>query len=279
MKRPDDRQVIHLAEIGSTGHGVTHSTNDLDEIAVFVPTPQRTVGLVEDETYVYRPGRQPHEPSGPGDLDRVYHSLRKFTRLLVKGNPSILYVLFAPTITSTWLGRELVDRRTMLAHTSTRARYLGYMRSQRERIQGTRGAAGRIRRSPEGGGEIDWKYAMHMLRLGHQCWEYLTTLRIAAPVDEPLRSHLIDVRAGRVPLGDVVAEARNLERDVEALSLPPFTEEAAFTWSAWLADAHRRWWDNSPYRDLDTRPWVGPADGAEPALFNHQNYLVNMDPA
>ena len=243
MRPPAEESVILMAEIGSTAHGIIHSTNDIDEIAIFVPRPMESrIGFEADETYVYRPGRAPHEPSGPGDLDRTYHSLHKFVKLLVAGNPSILFTLFAPQRRRSWLGNELIERRDELRHSKTRDRYLGYMQGQRERIQGTRGSAGRIRRSPEGGGAIDWKYAMHMLRLGYQAYEYLDSGRITCPVPEPARSQLIAVRAGEVPLPEVLMQAEVLEQMVKDIPVEEPDDKFYTFWADWLAGAHIRWW-------------------------------------
>lgn len=238
-----DECTILRSEVGSTAHGITHGSNDIDEIAVFIPPPTDLLGVGNpNDSIVHRPGRANDEPSRPGDLDRVYHSLRKFVSLLVKGNPSILFTLFAPVLASTPLGDELRRQRHRMVHSETRARYLGYMQGQRQRITGERGSAGRIRRSPEGGGEIDWKYAMHMLRLGHQSYEYLTLHHIEAPVEEPLRSHLLAVRHGEVPLKAVVREAERLEERVAALDLDRPTQEYFDEWSQWLAASHISHW-------------------------------------
>lgn len=50
--------------------------------------------------------------SGPGDLDLVAYSLRKYVRLALKGHPTILLLLFVPaelTLVETELGRELSE--------------------------------------------------------------------------------------------------------------------------------------------------------------------------
>jgi predicted nucleotidyltransferase len=232
-----DRWTITRSEVGSTAHGVGHASNDLDEIAVYVPPPVEMLGLSCPEHYVHRPGRGPHEPSGPGDLDRTYYSLRKFVGLLVKGNPSILFALFGPERHTTELGTELRNRRGEFVNSRTRGAYLGYAKAQRERITGDRGAAGRIRRSPEGGGDVDWKYAMHMLRLGIQGVEYLATGNITLPT---LHLDLLrQVRAGEVPLEDVIRMAIANEERLLAIDLP---RETVSDWSWWLADAHLRAW-------------------------------------
>lgn len=45
--------------------------------------------------------------SGPGDTDRQLYSLRKFVRLALGGNPSVLMVFWAPIIEADPVGHEL----------------------------------------------------------------------------------------------------------------------------------------------------------------------------
>lgn len=243
-----DSRTILRAEVGSTAHGVTHSSNDHDEIAVYIPPIIEVVGFNKPEHFVYRPGRQPHESSGAGDLDRVYYSLTKYTRLLNAGNPSILFVLFGPVMEIHGPGQELVDLRHMFINDRTRQAYLGYMRAQLGRIQGTRGAAGRMRRSPEGGGKIDWKYAMHMLRLGIQGQEYLSTGYISAPTLE--LDYLKEVRAGSIPLDEVIAKAEDNEKKIKQLSLPDYPRYTSSWWDHWLEKIHQEFWEQVAFPDF-----------------------------
>ena len=228
---------ILRTEVGSTAHGVTHSSNDMDEIAVYIPPISEVVGLSQPEHYVYRPGRAPHEPSGAGDLDRTYYTLTKFVRLLVNGNPSILFALFGPVQHRTAWGDMLLGVRGSFQNDRTRKAYLGYMQAQRQRITGERGSAGRVRRSPEGGGEIDWKYAMHMVRLGVQGIEYLSTGHISTPSLE--RDELLAIRSGEVPLEDVLLMAEEREKTLQEMVLP---EDPGYEWDQWLALVHRNYW-------------------------------------
>lgn len=234
-----DRYVIYRAVVGSTAHGVTHSTNDRDEIAVYIPPIREVVGMSTPEHYIYRPGRGPTDPSSPGDLDRTYYSLAKFVRLLDKGNPSILFTLFG--VKETVQGRsgiELIELRDKFVNDKTRRGYMGYMMAQRQRITGERGSAGRIRRSPEGGGEIDWKYAMHMVRLGVQGFEYLTTGHITCPSLE--RELLLDIRSGKVPLDEVTDLTLEYEDKLKSLDLPK-TDNSEML-NSFLEDAHLDFW-------------------------------------
>jgi predicted nucleotidyltransferase len=55
--------------------------------------------------------------SGPGDLDLVAYSLRKYVRLALKGHPTILLLLFVPdehVLVRTELGEELQALRPAL---------------------------------------------------------------------------------------------------------------------------------------------------------------------
>lgn len=231
-----DQLTILRCEVGSTAHGVTHSTNDHDETAIYIPDLSDMVSLSRPDFLIYRPGRKPHEPSGPGDLDRNYYSLRKFVGLLANGNPSILYALYAPVLSCTSVGLELREFGPQLRNHRTRNAYLGYAAAQRERIQGTRGSAGRKRRSPEGGGDVDWKYAMHMLRLGIQGHEFLSTGYISCPSLE--LDFLKSVRYGEVPLDEVITKAFENEEKMKNLDLVDETID----WNSYLTQAHYQAW-------------------------------------
>lgn len=225
-----DARCIFRAEVGSTSHGVTHGSNDIDQMAIYIPPLEElinysTIGLAPEETFIFRPGLAANEPSPPGSLDRTYHSLPKFLRMLAKGTPSGLYALFgANQVVVPGIGHALLNTRGHWASKRLRDAYLGYMGEQRQRMTGERGAAGRIRRSPEGGGDVDWKYAMHMVRLGVQGIEYLRHGKISAPSLEI--EMLLDIRSGNIPLNDVIDIAETLESVLlnEFDHLPTFPE-------------------------------------------------------
>jgi hypothetical protein len=73
-------------------------------------------------------------------------------------------------------------------------------------------------------------YAMHMLRLGFQGVELLTTGRLSLPMREPERSYLLDVRRGKVSEQECLTRAGELERELAELearsALPEAPEEA-----------------------------------------------------
>jgi len=116
-----EQGTILRAAVGSTVHGLHHGgQDDRDEMAVFIEPPEYVVGLARAddgirgglygfEHYVER--TQPEGMrSGPGDLDFVAYSLRKYVRLALKGHPTILLLLFVPAelvLVTTEAGEEL----------------------------------------------------------------------------------------------------------------------------------------------------------------------------
>ena len=103
MGRDEQRAIVESGTIlrgtvGSTVHGLHHGgQDDRDEMAVFVEPPEFALGLRlarsgrtwnRFEHYVER--TQPEGArSGPGDLDLVTYSLRRWLRLAVSGNPTV----------------------------------------------------------------------------------------------------------------------------------------------------------------------------------------------
>jgi uncharacterized protein len=91
---------------------------------------------------------------------------------------------------------------------------------------------------------FDTRYAMHMLRLGYQGVELLTTGRLSLPMREPARSFLLDVRRGKVSEQECLTRAGELEQELIDLAstspLPDEPNEARV--GEWVLDAYRRRW-------------------------------------
>ena len=196
-------------------------------MAIFLEPPQFLVGLqlVKSghswgpfEHYVQR--TQPEGArSGPGDLDLVAYSLRKWLRLAVSGNPTVLLLLFSPSdslVVCTERGTKLRELAPAIVSRKAGPRFVGYMRAQKERLVGTRGQR-RVNR-PEliDAHGFDTKYAMHVARLGLQGIELLTTGRLTLPMAEPERSRVMSIRRGDVPLNEAISEIEEIERRLEA---------------------------------------------------------------
>ena len=83
--------------VGSGVHGIAiEGTDDHDEMGVYIEPPEWILGVERHrEDYIWR--TQPEGVrSGHGDTDLVLYSLRKYLRLAIKGNPTVMLPLFAP---------------------------------------------------------------------------------------------------------------------------------------------------------------------------------------
>ncbi len=198
--------------VGSTCHGTAiEGQDDRDEMGVFVEPPEHVCGLSSCDHYIQR-----DQPEGvrsqPGDLDLAMYSLRKFCALAVKGNPSVILLLWLPShLSKTRLGAELVALREAFISKESGRRFLGYLKDQKSKLAGER--AHTVNR-PELVAKYgyDTKFAMHALRLGVEGVELMTHRRLTLPVAEPNLSTLRAVRAGQISY----AAAMKLIEDAEA---------------------------------------------------------------
>jgi hypothetical protein len=248
---PLPETAILMVEVGSTAHGTgIPGGEDHDELAVVVETPEQVLGLDEGGFTTVMQRTQPEgSRSGPGDIDRTLHSLRRFVRLAVTGNPSILMTLWAPIEHITPEGEELRALGDAFVGRHVVPRYRGYMQSQAGRLLGLRGG-GHGRRGGGGREELidahgfDTKYAMHCSRLGFQCIELLTTGGLELPIQGEPADWLRAVRHGEVPFDEWWSRSLELDAQLEALesddSIPPGPDRARI--EPWMVDAHQRVW-------------------------------------
>ena len=241
-----ERGLILRTTVGSVVHGLSNpGTDDRDELGICVEPPEYVLGFRRFEHFVYR--TQPEgAPSGPGDLDLTVYGLRKWFHLALKGSPTVLLPLFVPdehVIARTDLGRELQALAPALVARSSGRAFLGYLNGQRQGLTSERHATRTRELSSRHG--YDTKYAMHALRIAHQGTELLRTGRIALPVAEPARSALREVRAGEVPLDEVLRRLDDATAQLELAgqepSLPAKPDTEAV--DAFLVSAYRRAWD------------------------------------
>jgi hypothetical protein len=228
-----ERGMILRVQVGSGVHGTSVSgQDDRDEMGVCLEPPQFVTGLArvpsgtggegpsarfeqyERHTAWDRPGGLANR-SGAGDLDVIIYSARKWARLALAGNPTVLLVLFVPdeeVVFRNQAGAELAANAQRFVSRLAAGRFLGYLKAQKAAMTGQAGAHTNRPELVAVHG-YDTKYAMHALRLGLQGTELLTTGRITLPVPEPDRAYLRSVRLGQRPLAEVleavtVAEAR-----------------------------------------------------------------------
>jgi uncharacterized protein len=251
-----EETTILRGTVGSTVHGLHQGDqDDRDEMAIFLEPPEFLIGLRlaksgrswgPFEHYVERT-KPEGARSGPGDLDLVAYSLRKWLRLALSGNPTVLLLLFSPPeslLVCTERGAALRTLAPAIVSRKAGPRFVGYMRAQNERLIGTRGQR-RVNRPEliEAHG-FDTKYAMHVARLGLQGIELMSTGRLTLPMAEPDRSRVMAIRRGDVSLEDALAEIDDIERKLHtAVENSPLRELPDYERvDAYLIETYRDSW-------------------------------------
>jgi len=262
-KIAEDGMILRV-QVGSGVHGTAVSgQDDRDEMGLCLEPPQFVTGLArvpngvrgqgpsvrfeqyERHTAWDRPGGVANR-SGAGDVDVIIYSARKWARLALAGNPTVLLVLFVPdeeVVFRREEGAELMANAHRFVSRLAATRFLGYLRAQQSAMTGQAGAhTNRPELAAVHG--YDTKYAMHALRLGLQGIEFLTTGRITLPVPEPHRGYLRAVRRGDMPLAEVLeaigrAEIR-LGQLRETSAIP---DQPDRNWvDDWLHRSHLNYW-------------------------------------
>jgi hypothetical protein len=232
-----EQGMVLRVQVGSGVHGTAVSgQDDRDEMGLCLEPPQFVTGLArvpngihgqgpsvafeqyERHTAWDRPGGTANR-SGAGDLDVIIYSARKWARLALAGNPTVLLVLFVPdeeVVFRNAVGAELTDNAHRFVSRLAADRFRGYLRAQQAAMTGT-AAAHTNRPELVASHGYDTKHAMHALRLGLQGIELLTTGRITLPVPEPDRAYLRSIRRGEVPLAEVVDAVTGAEARLTAL--------------------------------------------------------------
>ncbi|HZL04323.1 MAG TPA: nucleotidyltransferase domain-containing protein [Coriobacteriia bacterium] len=266
-RRVAEDGLILRVQVGSGVHGTSiDGQDDRDEMGICLEPARLVTGVdlvpsglngegprlpfeqYERHTAWDRPGGVANR-SGAGDLDVVVYSARKWARLALAGNPTVLLVLFVPdgdVVHRDPVGAELVTNAHRFVSRRAAERFLGYLRAQRAGMTGESSA--RTNR-PElvALHGYDTKYAMHALRLGIQGVELLSTGRITLPVPQPQRDYLRAVRGGEVPLADAVKAVDDAEQQLLALhdsDRVPAHPDTDWV-NNWLHRAHLSYWATS----------------------------------
>lgn len=205
-------RVILQGTVGSTSHGVSIAgTDDRDEMGVAVESFDAAVCLGQPfEHYIYRTATERtgknDARSMPGDLDLTIYSLRKYLRLALGGNPSVLVPLYLPEsllTVQTPLGKELQDLAPKIISKKALRAFYYYLQAQKQKLLGERSTRVHRPELVEKYG-FDTKFAMHALRLGAQGCELATEGRLTLPMSAEKREFLLAVRTGNVTLQEIL---------------------------------------------------------------------------
>ncbi|MFT4186975.1 MAG: nucleotidyltransferase domain-containing protein [Aeromicrobium sp.] len=236
--------------VGSGVHGIAiPGTDDHDEMGVYIEPPEHVLGVRSHrQDYIWR--TQPEGVrSGHGDTDLVLYSLKKYLRLAVKGNPTVMLPLFAPTadlVVVTPLGEELRAMRSAFLSQVAVERFLGYMNSQHQRMLGQ--SRRNVPNRPELIERFGWdvKYGSHALRLAYQGREIARDGTLSLPLPEPEREQVLSVKRGEVGRDQVSTWISALEAEVRTIldeGRSPLSGRADVeAVESWAVSAQRRHW-------------------------------------
>lgn len=243
---------VLLGQVGSGLHGVTTGSDDRDEMGVAIEPPRWAIPVTKEgkalfEQYIFRT-KPEGVRSGPGDLDKTVYSLRKWARLAADGNPTVLLLLFIPPqelVITTHVGRDIQAHPERFLSRQMAYRFGAYLKSQRDQLLGVKSKKHTNRPELVEEYGFDTKFAYHMVRLGLQGIEALTTGHITLPIPEPDRTWLQELRRGEHTLGEALDRAADLLDQVNVLAdtadLPAKPDHTEI--DRWLAATYLEWWE------------------------------------
>jgi hypothetical protein len=217
------RHEILRTEVGSGLHGIAiEGQDDHDEMGVFIEPPDVILGLTQGrdkyrDHYISR--TQPEGVrSGPGDTDLTIYGLRKYIRLAVVGNPTVLLPMWAPedkVILQTRIGRDLRALRKSFLSRYSVERFLAYMHAQHDRMLGY-GRRSAVPNRPELIEQYgyDTKYAAHALRLAFQGYEIAAIGQLTLPLADDQREMVLSVKRGEHELEWVSAQITTISKQI-----------------------------------------------------------------
>lgn len=171
---------------GSKAYGLDTETSDEDIKGIYVVP---TIDVLGIKGY---PETKDHV-----DPDWCYHEVGKFIQLAMKGNPTILELLFLDGYTVLEkFGKMLVDNRHLFLNNVIRHSYGGYALSQARKLNARGGTYG------NGRNKRFAKHSRHCLRLLYQGAELLQTGNLTVRVTKEMREEIFAF--GELPVNEVV---------------------------------------------------------------------------
>lgn len=149
---------------GSKAYGLDTENSDTDIKGIYIAPTKQVLGI----KWNLAKSTKDHV-----DPDWVYYEVERFIHLAMKGNPTIIELLFLDGYTTlTKQGKMLVDNRHLFLNNSVRKSYYGYAESQVRKLNARGGTYG------SGRSNRYEKHSRHLYRLLLQGEELLRTGKI-----------------------------------------------------------------------------------------------------
>lgn len=224
-----DLNVLLSGVVGSTAYGLAHADSDVDVLGVYAADPEDFFGLHPVAESVVD-----HEP------DVTMHEVKKFLRLVMKGNPSVIELLWLPIETyqvMTPLGYELIClRNELISAKRVRDSYMGYASGQVDRIRNRL-----THKLTDDDRAKVAKGARHIFRLVRQGFELYATGQLTVALPEELviecREFGDRIAAGGIGEADGMMDLFRERFDWTLTALPREPNEAAA--ERWLVDMYK----------------------------------------
>jgi predicted nucleotidyltransferase len=208
-------EVVYAKLWGSRSHNTHLPGSDEDFLAVYRAPTNRILSLHPPPDTVDSPeGQKP---------DFQAHEVAKFCRLLMKGNPGIVEMLFTEKFdhtTQEW--HELREHRNdFLTQTAVR-QYLGYAEGQLKKLFAHSGEAGLHTK----GGKFSEKWAYHLVRLLGDAKRIAEGGKPVVWKDGEERDLLMQIRTGGMPHAEIERYARSLLAEIDGMKPWGIPEDA-----------------------------------------------------
>jgi hypothetical protein len=189
-----NRYIIYRCVVGSLAYGLNREGSDVDRRGIYLPP-------ADLEWSLYGVPEQLENR----ETEECYWELKKFIVLALKANPNILECLWSPLVEKTSeVAETLLGKREIFLSKLVYQTYNGYVMSQFKKLEQDL----RVK------GELNWKHAMHLIRLLLQGIGVMTELRVAVRVVEH-RGALLAIRDGGQSWAEVNGWRLALHREFE----------------------------------------------------------------
>ncbi|OYN81797.1 DNA polymerase beta superfamily protein [Mycolicibacterium sphagni] len=231
-----------IGEIGSYAHGLNNAQSDHDYIGVYADPPEVIIGLKSAKDAIRDRDKPEGVKSTAGDSETTYYPLRQYVYQVVKGNPTMMTLLFTPTLTMPDTIGLQANRELFLSRIIATT-HVGYAESMAARIKGEKAPRTNRPELIEAHG-FDTKACFHAIRLLIQGHEMLTRQTMTMPMHDLAREFLLGVRNGEYSQARCLEEIEfwrdRIAEAGETSKLPEKPDMAKV--NTYLVDTHRQMW-------------------------------------